>query len=38
MKPANITVENNDAIVYVGSSLTVHKLILFVEYLQILIE
>ena len=37
-KPANITVENNGATVYVGSSMTVHKLTFFVEWLQILIE
>ena len=32
-KPANIKVENNGAIVYVGSSLTVHNPLLFVHKL-----
>ena len=29
-KPANIKIENNGAVVYVGSSLTVHNPLLFV--------
>ena len=32
-KPANIKVENNGAVVYVGSSLTVHNPLLFVHKL-----
>ena len=31
-KPANIKVENNGGVVYFGSSLTVHNLLLFLSF------
>ena len=34
-KPANIKFENNGAVVYVGSSLALHNLLLFVHKLRL---